>query len=381
MSAAAGVVMYDAIVIGVGGMGSAALYHLASRGARVLGLEQFSIPHERGSSHGLTRIIRLAYWEHSSYVPLLRRAYALWRDLERATGEQLLVVTGSIDAAATDTRQIAGVLDACARFDLPHERFTGRSLSARFPGYRLPDDVVAVYQPDGGILLSERCIVTHATLARRAGADVRTGERVLEWTDTTSGFEVRTTVDRYLARRLVFTLGAWTGKLLSPLNSLLEVERQVVLWTEPVRPELFTVQTFPVFYIHVAEGSFYGFPVHAGSGFKIGKYHHLGQIVDPDAEPLRIDDQDESVLRGAISRYFPDANGSTLDAKTCLFTNTSDEHFVIGQLPGSASVCYAGGFSGHGYKFCSVVGEILADLALNNGTDKDISLFDPSRLD
>src|SRR5688572_23457624 len=137
--------MFDAIVIGVGGMGSAALYHLANRGARVLGIEQFSIPHERGSSHGLTRIIRLAYWEHQSYVPLLRRAYVLWRELERAAGEQLLLVTGSIDAAASNSRQINGVLDACAQFDLRHERFTGQSLSTRFPGYRLPGEIAAVY--------------------------------------------------------------------------------------------------------------------------------------------------------------------------------------------------------------------------------------------
>jgi sarcosine oxidase len=372
--------MYDAIVIGVGGMGSAALYHLASRGARVLGLEQFDIPHERGSSHGLTRIIRLAYWEHSSYVPLLRRAYSLWHDLERAADEPLLIVGGSIDAAPEGSRQMAGVLDACARYELPHERFTGRSLSARFPGYRLPHDVVAVYQPDGGFLLSERCIVAHTTLAGRAGAAIVTGERVLDWTEAASGFEVRTMGDRYRARRLVFTSGAWTGKLLPFLNGVLHVERQVMLWTAPVRPELFSVQTFPVFYIHVVEGSFYGFPVHGAPGFKIGRYHHRGQILDPDADPLPMDDQDERVLRAAIARYFPDADGATVTAKTCLFTNTSDEHFVIGQLRGSPAVCYAGGFSGHGYKFCSVVGEILADLALNEGTDKDISLFDPERL-
>lgn len=372
--------MYDAIVIGVGGMGSAALYHLANRGARVLGLEQFGIPHERGSSHGLTRIIRLAYWEHYSYVPLLRRAYALWRDLERAAGEQLLFVTGSIDAAAAQSRQMTGVLDACARFGLPHERFAARSLSARFPAYRLPDDVVAVYQPDGGFLLSDRCIVAHVTLARRAGADVRSGERVLDWTSAAAGFEVRTTAGRYRARHLVFTSGAWTGKLLSYLNGLLEVERQVLLWTEPIRPELFTLHTFPVFYLHVAEGSFYGLPVHVGPGFKFGKYHHRYQIVDPNEEPLPVDDEDHNLLRAAIARYFPDANGPTLAAQTCLFTNTSDEHFAIGRLPDAPSVSYAAGFSGHGYKFCSVVGDILADLTLDGGTDKDIGLFDPSRL-
>ena len=366
---------YDVIVVGVGGMGSAALYHLASRGARVLGLEQFDIPHEQGSSHGLTRIIRLAYWEHYSYVPLLRCAYKLWHDLECAADEQLLVTTGSIDAAVENSPQTRGVLDACARFDLPHECFTGRSLALRFPGYRLPDEIVAVFQPEGGFLMSERCIVAHATLARRAGAVIRTGEQLLEWAETGSGLEVRTDSQRYRARRLIFTAGAWTDKLLPKLHGVLAPERQVVLWTEPLQPEHFTIQTFPVFYIHVPEGSFYGFPADGRLGFKIGKYHHRSQMVDPDAARVAIDDEDENILREAITRYFPGANGRTLALKSCLFTNTPDEHFLIGQLPGTPSVSYAAGFSGHGYKFCSVVGEILADLALSGRTRHDISLF------
>src|SRR5262245_14057224 len=183
-------------------MGSAALYHSARRGARVLGLEQFDIPHSRGSSHGLTRIIRLAYWEHPSYVPLLQRAYALWRDLEHRAGERLLVVNGSVDAGAEDSRPIVGGLQACADFALPHDRLDARQLASRFPGYHLPPDIVAVFQPDGGFLLAEQCLLAHLARARSAGADLRFQESVVDWTVDAGGVEVRTSRDTYRARRL-----------------------------------------------------------------------------------------------------------------------------------------------------------------------------------
>ena len=368
--------MYDVIVIGAGGMGSAAAYHVAARGASVLGLEQFEVPHTRGSSHGLTRIIRLAYWEHHSYVPLLRRAYALWRELERDAGEQLLIVGGSIDAGLADSRPITGALEACERFGLTHDLLDAAQLSTRFPAYHMPGDVVAVFQPDGGFLLAERAVVAHLTAARARGAVVHTRERVTQWTTVRGSIEVRTSVSTYHARRLIVTAGPWAGTMLPQLSPVLSPERQVVIWTEPRKSEWFTVERFPVFYIHVEEGAFYGFPEYGRPGFKIGKYHHRREAADPDVPSREPDEEDERVLRAAVSRYFPDADGPRLAAETCLFTNTPDEHFLIGRQDG---VSYAAGFSGHGFKFCSVVGEILADLALDGATKHDISLFDPGR--
>src|SRR5947209_15648689 len=173
--------MYDVIIVGAGGMGSAAAYHLAMRGATVLALEQFDIPHDFGSSHGLTRIIRLAYWEHPAYVPLLRRAYELWHQLEAAAGERLLVTTGSVDAGPRDSRLVRGALDVCRRFDLPHTRLSGKTLRRRYPGYRLPDAHAAILQPDGGYLLPERCIVANVEAAQRLGASIHARERVIDW--------------------------------------------------------------------------------------------------------------------------------------------------------------------------------------------------------
>ena len=371
---------YDAIVVGVGGMGSAALYHLARRGARrVLGLEQFDIPNDNGSSHGRSRIIRLAYWEHPSYVPLVRRAYELWHDLENEAGTRLLITTGSVDAGPADSPAVTGAKRACDLFDLRHVLHDGVSLRTEFPGCQLPADFVALYQPDGGFLLPELCIEQHVAAAQRAGAHVAVRERVIEWTDRGDDVEVRTDRGTYTCRQLVVTAGAWTGKIMAGLRPTLTPERQVMLWVEPRRPEYFQPATFPVIYMQAPEGSFYALPSHDGSGVKIGMYHHLGQRVDPDTMDRVCHDEDERVLREGLRRYFPDADGPTLAMKTCLFTNTPDEHFIITRLPG-APVTVAAGFSGHGFKFCSVVGEILAELALDGGTRHDISLFTPDRL-
>ena len=372
--------MFDVIVVGVGGMGSAAAYHLASRGARVLALEQFGIPHELGSSHGLSRIIRLGYWEHPDYVPLVRRAYDLWRGLEQASREPLLVVTGSIDAGLPTTPNVVGARAACATFGLPYQELDSAALTMRFPGYRLPSDAVAVYQPDGGFLLPEQCIVTHVALARQRGAAVREHEPVIEWDAGDSGVRVTTHAGTYTAAQLILTAGAWTGSLVRRVAPVLTPERQVMLWTRPLRPALFEVGVFPVFYINMPDGPFYGFPSHDDRGFKIGRYHHRHEQVEPDTVDRTCHPEDEAVLRDGIRHYFPDADGPTLAMKACLFTNTPDEHFVIDRLEGSRRVSVAAGFSGHGFKFCSVVGEILADLALDGGTRHDISLFSLSRL-
>jgi len=367
--------VYDAIVLGAGGMGSAALAHLAERGARVLGLERYTIPHSYGSSHGITRIIRLAYAEHPDYVPLLRRAYSLWRTLEQRAGERLLFITGGVDAGPLDGPIVAGSLEACRQHGLAHELLDAATLNRRVPGFRLPDPHVAVYQPDGGFLLAQRCVLAHASAARHAGAEIHEQERALTWTPDGLTVRVRTERQEYVARALVVTAGPWTSALVPDLRWLAVPERQVVLWTAPRRPELFGVGAFPIFYMEAIEGRFYGIPSHDGSGFKVGKYHHRRQRSDPDRMDRTCHDEDEAVLRVALRRYFPDADGPTVNMQTCLFTNSPDEHFIIDRHPEAPNVVVAAGFSGHGFKFCTVVGEILADLALDGGTRHRIDLF------
>lgn len=372
---------YDAIVLGVGGMGSAALCHLARRGRRVLGVEQFGIPHEMGSSHGLTRIIRLAYYENSGYVPLLQRAFELWRELEIVAGEQLLHVTGSLDIGPRSSDVVKGSLRSCLDHDLPHELLDSAEIARRFPGYQFPEETVAVLQPDGGFLLPERCIVAHVDNARAEGAEVHIGERVLGWEPAGGGVRVRTNRGEYEAGRLVVTAGAWAGNLLPRLRGLAQPERQVVGWFEVRRPELFAPDRFPVFNALVEEGRYYGFPQWQVPGFKLGRYHHLEQHTDADGVDRSIHEEDETPLRVFAERYTPDAAGPLLETKVCMFTNSPDEHFIIDLDPEWPQVVMAAGFSGHGFKFCSVVGEILADLALKGETIHDIGFLRLARFD
>jgi len=360
---------FDVIVVGVGGMGSAAAWQLARRGRRVLGIERFDIPHAMGSSHGVTRIIRLPYYEDPRYVPLLRRAYELWREIEAAAGERLLVTTGSIDASPEDGQLFQGALASAREHQLAHEVLTGTQVSDRFPAYRLPAAHRAIYQPDGGLITSERAIVAHVRAAQSAGAEIHARERVIEWAPHgTESVSVITDQGRYRAQHLVLTAGAWMGELAAPLKQVAIPERQVLAWLQPRRPTWFEPSRFPVFNLAVDEGRYYGLPVFEVPGFKFGRYHHRGETFS-NADQLRRepDAEDERLLRQFAARYFPEGAGPTMALRTCMFTNTVDEHFVIDRHPACPQVILASPCSGHGYKFCSVIGEILAELASGDG--------------
>ncbi len=360
------------VVVGVGGMGSAALYHLARRGKRVLGLERFDVLHDQGSSHGLTRIIRLAYFEHPDYVPLLRRAYELWRELESEAGEQLLYVTGSIEGGEGI---LEGVLRSCAEHDLRHEVLDAAEIAQRFPAYALPSGQEFVYQGDAGFVLPERTILAHVRGALARGAVVRARERVLDWREHETG--VRLTTDRGTveADRVVLTAGAWSQDVARLPAGMVRGVRQALAWFQPSRPEVFAPERMPVFNLRLDGEHFYGFPAFGIPGFKLGRYDHFGPGGDPDAISREPTLDDELPLRAFAERYFPEGAGPTIALKTCLFEPSPDEHFLIDRHPGAESAVVAAGFSGHGYKFCSVVGEILADLALDGSTPHDIGLF------
>lgn len=372
---------YDAIVIGIGGMGSAALWQLARRGQTVLGIERFDLGHSLGSSHGLNRIIRLAYFEHPNYVPLLRRAYELWREAEQLTKEQLLFVTGGIDAGVDESRIVQGALAACREHDLPHEVLTAQETRQRFPGYGLPDNYRVVYQPDAGFVASERAILAHASLAVSAGAELHAREKVLDIEPGNGRVVVTTDQGRYEAGRVIVSAGGWISDLIPALKTKAVPERQVLGWFLPHKPELFRPEVFPVSNILSEVGHFYQFPSWGIPGFKIGLYHHFHETGHADALSREPTPADEEALRKGIRHMFPDADGPTLRLAACLFTNTPDEHFVIDTLPGAPEVIVASPCSGHGFKFASVVGEVLADLATNGRSQLDLSLFAMKRFD
>jgi len=368
---------FDTIVIGMGAMGSAAACHLARRGKRVLGLEQFDIPNDMGSSHGYTRIIRLAYYEHPSYVMLLQRAYELWRDIEQQSGEKLLHTTGSLDIGPADSWVFKGSFQSCIEYELEHEVYSGLELGKRFPGYRLPHEIMALYQPQGGFLAPEKCITSYVMQAQAHGAEIHGREAVQHWEPIANGEGVRVYTDRavYEADSLVITAGAWNDTLLDFLRGLIVPERQVLGWFQPLQPAHFQTTTFPVFNMLADEGRFYGFPVHNVPGFKIGKYHHFEETGSPEELDREVHPEDEAVLRDAVARYFPDAAGPTMSLKTCMFTNAPDGHFLIDLHPHYPQVAYASACTGHGFKFASVIGEVLADLAMQQQTRHNIDLF------
>ena len=370
---------FDCIVIGVGGMGSSTVHNLAKRGLKVLGLEKFDIPHTEGSSHGVNRIIRLAYYEDSSYVPLLRRAYEMWNEIESIAGEQLLYKVGSIDTAPSGHEVFEGSLESCLEHDIPHEVLNHRQINERFPGYQMPEGQMGLYQKDGGFVLSERAIVAYVNAAVAAGVEIHAREPVVSWEPEAGGVRVFTDRSEYTADRLIITAGAWTAGMVPSLEELAVPERQVLAWLQPEEPALFAPDNFPVFNAFFEEGRYYGFPVFGIPGFKIGRYHHLEEVVDPDHVERGVTQEDEDILRAAAARYFPKANGTLMTLKTCMFTNTPDEHFVIDVLPEIPQVVVAAGFSGHGFKFASVVGEILGDLALDGKTNHNIDLLKLNR--
>jgi sarcosine oxidase len=376
--------MHDVIVAGLGGMGSSAAYHLASRGKSVLGLERHTPAHDKGSSHGQSRIIRLAYSEGPAYVPLVLRAYELWEQLERETGEDLMTITGGLMIGAPGTTYVEGSKESAEKYDLPYEILDSSELKKRYPVLRPTPDTVALFEERAGFLRPEACVRAHLDRAASLGADLRFEEGITAWEPTKAGVMVETISGTYEAERLVVSAGAWAPKLLADLGLPLEVTRQLLFWFDPQGGiEPFLPDRLPIFIWEPEDGnSFYAIPAHDGpeGGVKVAFYRADGKPADPETIDREVHDEEVEFIRGYIARYVPDLNGEFLYAKTCMYTNTPDEHFVISTHPESPQVAIAAGFSGHGYKFCSVVGEILADLATNGETDHPIDLFSPARL-
>jgi sarcosine oxidase len=367
---------YDVIVVGVGAMGSAACWHLAQRGLKVLGLERFDIGHAMGSSHGLTRIIRLAYFEGSHYVPIVRRAHALWEETGAQAGMKLLHVTGSLDLAPEGGGPVEASLQSCLDHGLEHELLDGREIVRRFPAFQLPEGHVGLWQRDGGFVASEKAIYAHVGLAQSRGADIRTNEPLLDWAPTAQGgVVVRTEGGTYSAGRLVITSGGWIADAVPALAERVATVRQTIGWFTTRRPELFRPDTFPVFILSVEEGAFYGFPLYEHPGFKLGGPHFAREPMDPRDDDRTPSPQQVALIRECLARYIPDAAGDPLTLKGCVYSVSPDEDFIIDAVPGVPQAVFASACSGHGFKFASAIGEILADLSTTGQSAFDLKPF------
>ena len=373
---------YDVAIVGLGGMGSAIAAHCAARRASVIGLEQFQPVHDLGSSHGKSRMIRKAYFEDPAYVPLVIRAYELWRKLERDSAEEILRLTGVLSVGEESSEIIAGTRRAAKDHSLALESLSRGEIKARYPTLELLKDEVAIFEPDGGVLDPERAVAAHLQIARAKGAELRFGVAMESWRIMGKGFELRLSDGTQVsANKLVLALGPWFKEALEGLGVRVRVQRNVQAWFSPAT-EAYEASRFPGFLLdrRGLAAPLYGFP-DFGDGVKAA-YHGLGDLTDAQHvdRTVNVARDVEPIVR-ELERWMPGAAGTFREAKPCMYTLTPDGNFVIDCHPKRAGVILCGGFSGHGFKFAPVIGEIGADLALNGGSRHDIEFLSLRRFD
>jgi sarcosine oxidase len=371
---------FDVAVIGLGAMGSAALFNLAKRGHRVIGFEQFEPGHDKGSSHGESRAIRLSYFEHPSYVPLARRAYGAWRELEQASGETILTVTGILEAGYPGSHVVEGSLAASRLHGLPHEVLTGPEINRRFPAFHLPPDWAGLFQPQGGFLRPELAIRQFVRLAEHHGAEIRTRMRILGIEPSASGIRIRAEADTVEAGSVILATGPWISELAPELKPHLRLTRQVLGWFSPRNPAFFTPDRFPVFILESEDDACYGFPDFAGTGVKAASHREGAILKTANANVQDGGEADEAQLRRMFRRFLPHADGPLRKIRTCLYTRAPDEDFIVDCSVHDPRVVLASPCSGHGFKFASVLGEILADLATGRRPTNDNTRYRLDRM-
>jgi sarcosine oxidase len=369
----------DVLVLGCGAVGTATLMHLAKRGIDAVGIDRFPPAHDRGSSHGETRLIRQAYYEHPDYVPLLKRAYVLWDDLEKQSGKSLFRKCGILQVGAPAGRVVPGVIESAKQHGLSVEQLSSSDVAKRFPGFRVPDGLAALFEANAGFLFVERCIHAQAQQACERGARMVIGDSAKAWRTVGDGVEVETEREKWSAKHVVISAGAWAGEMLSGLGVNFEVVRKSLYW-HTAETELYDVDHgAPGFIYETPMGNFYGFPAIDRLGVKAAE-HSGGH---PVANPLQVDRAEDPVetrqLRAFLSACLPDVSTEQTRFATCLYTLSPDRNFVVDRWPHAPQVSFAAGLSGHGFKFASVLGEILADWATQGTTSLPVQFLGASR--
>ena len=365
---------FDVIVVGAGAMGSAATWHLARRGHRVLAIDRFSPPHSRSSSHGSTRLIRQAYFEHPDYVPLLKRSYELWTELGQAAGRDLFERTGLWLFAPPDTVISRGVRLSAATHGLKLDIDESPSLAP----FHVPSGFHLHREDNAGFLWVDATISTHLKLAQDLGASIRTNEPVLDWRSDQAGVEVQTKSGKWHAKHLILSPGPWMPQLLKLPPLTFNVQRVPLFWFRC--PKVMERSSgFPCFAFETKNGFFYGFPGLPGEGLKIAIHKGCGSVEDPEFPDREIGCDDIGPVQWFLQEFLPELNSQPIDAAVCMYTSTRDEHFVLDQHPDFPRVTVVSACSGHGFKFAPVIGEIAADFAETGRTRLPVGLFGINR--
>lgn len=371
---------FDVIVVGTGGVGSATLLRLAKRGVRVLGIDRFGPAHDRGSSHGQTRLIRQGYFEHPDYVPLLLSAYEIWHELERDTGRQLFLPAGLVEVGPPDGNVLPGVAASARQHGLEIENLTSTEVQSRFPQITLPPQCQAVFEPTAGILQVEACVQAHLDQAQKLGAELRFHEPMEQWHVDGDGVVVKTDKDQYSAARLIVAAGAWSGLVMKSLGLSLRVVRKHLHWFANDNDRFRLQSGCPAFFFELAEGCFYVFPeINAGLGVKAAEHSGGEDVLDPTNLDRSVDAQDQARVAQFMKRFLPGVSTRLIEHSVCMYTLTPDEHFIVDRHPEHSQVCFVAGLSGHGFKMVPVLGDALADLALESTTSHPVEFLGLSR--
>lgn len=374
--------IYDVIVVGSGSMGSAADYFLAKEKKKVLMMDQYSVPNSNASHAGETRMLRFGYGQGEKYVPLVQEAYKLWKELEGETGKTLFFQTGALMAGESGSEFVEETIQSSLKNNLPIETLSPEEVMRRWPGIQIPEDFAACFDPLSGFLLCEECVSAYKEEALKQGAELMEHNAVLQISLGEEKVDIITEKGTYYAKNLVVTAGAWIPKVVKNLDLPIQVLRKAAGWFTPDQEGKFDYGKFPAFVFDTKEGHYYGFPNFHGSGLKIGRHDH-GMDCNPDTVDRVFGSyqEDEGDLRHFLNQYMPSAANEVKNGKICLYSLTPDSDFIIDFHPEYNNVVLAGGFSGHGFKFASVVGRILADLALTGDTKYNISSFGLNRFE
>lgn len=367
---------FDAIVVGLGAMGASAVASLAARGASVLGIDRFPFGHGQGSTHGESRLTRLAYFEHPDYVPLLKKSHQLWRRLENASSRLIFEETGLLYFGRASSRVLGGVRKSAELYQIPISNLTPQQVTQAYSAFSLEGDWQAIFESSAGYLRIDEALAAFTDGAEKGGARFLREEAVIEWMAKDGGYEVQTERNRYWAKHLVLTMGPWNQSPLLKWTLPLTVRRQTQFWFTPRAKQ--SPPSYPCFAFDFGDAFVYGFPPIDGRT-KIAN-HALGEIVsDADIVNRMVGSAESAKVSKTLESAVTWLNPTPIKASVCLYTMTPDGNFIIDHHPNFPNVVVAAGFSGHGFKFAPVVGEAISDLTLNGKTDYPISFLSGGR--